>query len=74
MTAGVIIGAFEGDNIRMAILLLQQIAEFPQPCRIDPTLNVWARFRFRTTTMMTTGVFISGFEGDNSRTHHQQFP
>jgi len=24
--------------------------------------------------MMTTGVFVSAFEGDNSRTHHQQFP
>jgi len=52
MTAGVIIGAFGGDNIRthhkqflkMAIILLQLIAEYPQQCRIDPTLNGWARF------------------------------
>ena len=44
MTAGVIIGAFEGDNIRthhkqflkMAIILPQLIAEFPQQNRSYP--------------------------------------
>jgi len=43
MTEGVFIGKFKGDDIRthhkrflkMAIILHQQIAEFPQPCRID---------------------------------------
>jgi len=51
MTAGVIIGAFGGDNIRThhkqflkMTILLQLIAEYPQQCRIDPTLKGWARF------------------------------
>ena len=52
MTAGVIIGAFGGDNIRnhhkqflkIAIILLELIAEYPQQRRIDPTLKGWARF------------------------------
>jgi len=54
----------------MAIILLQRIAVLPQPCRIYRALNLQARFWFKTT-LISEGLFIGAFGGDNTRTHHQ---
>ena len=78
ITAGVFIGTFEGDDIRthhkrflnMAIILLQRLPNYLSRAEYR-ALNLQARYWFKTT-LISAGLFIGEFGGDNIRTHHQQ--